>query len=275
MKTLIRLGACALPIILVTAAAPLRADTLKMGDPAPALQNGPWIQGEPVTAFDPQHVYVLEFWATWSGACRTSIPHLNELSQKFADRSVTVIGQDISEADENAVRSFVHQMGGNMTYRVALDDRSQDTNGAMAVHWMKAAAQNAIPRAFVINRHGNIAWIGNPMNLDAATLQQILDDTFDSAAYAREFERQQQQQLDREALSQTLRQAMLDKDWNGAEAALADIEKTMPENVRYQADPVRLQILLARGDSEDAYQLAESSSDSRPADRAKGRRGGA
>ena len=55
-------------------------------------------------------------------------------------------------------------MADKMTYRVALDDKSQETNGAMAITWMAAAGQNGIPTAFLIDHKGEIAWIGHPMS---------------------------------------------------------------------------------------------------------------
>src|SRR5271156_3295061 len=97
---------------------------LSVGDPAPKLQTGKWIQGDPVTTFDSNHVYIIEFWATWCGPCRESIPHLNELSEKFKDRGLIAIGQDSFEQNEDGVPAFVEKMGDKMTYRVALDDKS-------------------------------------------------------------------------------------------------------------------------------------------------------
>ena len=34
---------------------------------------------------------------------------------------------------------------------------------AMATNWMKAAGQNGIPTAFVVDKKGLVAWIGHPM----------------------------------------------------------------------------------------------------------------
>ena len=106
--------------------------TLSVGDPAPKLQTGKWIQGAPLTGFDTNHVYIVEFWATWCGPCRESIPHLNELYEKYKDQGLIAIGQDAFEPNEDGVPAFVKKMGDKMTYRVALDDKSTDKKGAMA-----------------------------------------------------------------------------------------------------------------------------------------------
>ena len=78
------------------------AAELKVGDPAPKLQVGKWVQGDPVKEFDKSKAYIVEFWATWCGPCRVSIPHLNEVHKKYKDKGLIVIGQDVWERDESA-----------------------------------------------------------------------------------------------------------------------------------------------------------------------------
>ena len=176
----------------------------------------------------PQHVYIVEFWATWCGPCRASIPHLNELWQKFKDKGVVAIGQDVWEQDDSAVAPFVKKMGDQMTYRVALDDKSQEKDGAMAVTWMKAADQNGIPTAFIVNQQGRIAWIGHPMELDEKLLNDILAGHYDVDKAAAEYEQQQQDQTKLMDLSKKLGTSLKQKDWDGAEATVAQMEKLLP-----------------------------------------------
>ena len=241
---------------------PAGAATLNIGDPAPPLQFSQWVQGDPVRTFDRQHVYLVEFWATWCVPCRSSIPRLNDFWRKFKDHDLVVIGADISEPDDHAVPAFLAKMGDQLTYPVALDDKSQDKNGAMAAHWMQAAGLNGIPTAFVVDRQGRIAWIGHPLALQESAIAQILAGQFDVTAYAREYARQQEALERRQELSQRLHQALAGKDWAAADDALTGLEKLLPADAGYQL--ARVQIQLGRKDYAGACKHAAEASDAHP-----------
>jgi thiol-disulfide isomerase/thioredoxin len=147
---------------------------LQVGDPAPKLAPGSWVQGEPVKEFRKGTVYLVEFWATWCGPCRASIPHLNELHTKFKDKGLVVIGQNCAEKESGKVAPFVAKMGDKMTYRVALDNMSGGDRGKMLETWMLAAGQHGIPTAFLVDAKGNIVWIGNPMALNDTMIENVL-----------------------------------------------------------------------------------------------------
>ena len=153
--------------------------SLKVGDPAPKLQTGKWVQGEPVKDFQKGKAYLVEFWATWCPPCRASIPHLNETYNKFKDKGLIVIGQDCSEQNDALVAPFVKNMGDKMTYRVALDDKATNKQGQMSKTWMEAAGRDGIPSAFLVDTKGVIAWIGHPMELKEQVIEEVLAGTFD------------------------------------------------------------------------------------------------
>ncbi len=239
------------------------AATLKIGDAAPKLQAGKWVQGEPVKQFEPGKVYIVEFWATWCGPCKTSIPHLNELYQKFKDKGVVVIGQDCSEQDDGEVAPFVKKMGANMTYRVALDDKSKVETGAMNTTWMEAAGQNGIPTAFVVNKQGKVAWIGHPMTMTEKLWEDILSDKYDIVKAAADFEKAAGNQQKMQDLSAKLHTAVSGEKWDEANSLVDEMAALDPENT-ISPQFTKMNILLAQKKYDEAYKVASALSDAHP-----------
>lgn len=156
------------------------ADGLGIGDPAPKLEVKEFVKGDPVKEFEKGKVYVVEFWATWCGPCRKTIPHLTDLQKKHKD--VVVIGVSVWERDPSKVAPFVKEMGDQMNYRVAMDSvpEGKPDEGKMAKNWMTAAGQDGIPAAFIINGEGKVAWVGHPAEMDK-TLEQVVAGKYDLA----------------------------------------------------------------------------------------------
>lgn len=250
------------PTVLSTDTAPKPpAPTLKVGDPAPKLQTGKWAQGDPVTGFQPGKAYIVEFWATWCGPCRQSIPHLNEKYLKYKDKGLVVIGQDCWEDDDTLVAPFITKMGTNMLYRVALDDKSDGTKGKMAATWMTAAGEDGIPTAFVVDTNGMIAWIGHPMALKDEVLDDVLAGKFDSKKAAAEADTEKANEAQIEKLGGELEAAMQAKDWAGASAKADEIEKILPAEERDGLSMVRFGISIGKKDYPAAFKLALATSD--------------
>ncbi len=235
--------------------------TLKVGDPAPKLQVGKWIQGDPVKGFEKDKAYIVEFWATWCGPCKATIPHLNEIANKYKDKGLVVIGQDCWERDDEAVEPFVKKMGDKMTYRVALDDKSKSDKGAMAETWMEAAGRDGIPSGFLVDKKGLIAWIGHPMELKEKTIEAVLDGTFDVKKAATEANTEKENMDKLRVIFTDLQKAMQAGKWDVANAKLTEAEKIVPENLKDSIQMARFAVLVGQKDYPAAYKTAGEISD--------------
>jgi len=248
-------------LIALTTSALAAEPNLKVGDPAPALKVSKWAQGEPVKEFQKGKAYIVEFWATWCGPCRVSIPHLNEIHDHYKAKGLIVIGQDCWEKDESLVGPFIKKMGDKMTYRVALDDKEGSEKGRMAETWMEAAGQNGIPTAFLIDLKGIIAWIGHPMELKDEVIEKVLTGKFDVAAAAADFEKRRANEAKLRPVWTALNQAMRKKDWDTAATKLDEAEQLLPEDERSNLGSLRFHLLIGKKNYKEAYQLASTLSD--------------
>jgi len=196
---------------------------LLVGDPAPDLSVTNWVKGEEVTSFQPGHTYVVEFWATWCGPCIRGMPHLTELQEQY-EGDATIIGVNIWERDEGDTRiervtNWVGERE-DMGYTVAIDGTK-----AMEEEWMKAAGQDGIPSAFIVDGTGTIAWIGHPGSMDKP-LEAISAGEFDLEEAAESYVTQMRSQ----AWLQHLFGLFQAKEWDHAyEVAGALLERDFSE----------------------------------------------
>ena len=62
---------------------------------------------------------LLDFWATWCVPCRSEIPHLVELQDKYRDQGLVVLGISMDDGPD-PVRDFQKQI--KMNYPVVIGD---------------------------------------------------------------------------------------------------------------------------------------------------------
>jgi thiol-disulfide isomerase/thioredoxin len=146
--------------------------TLSVGDDAPGLDVETWVKGE----FNPSNanVYVVEFWATWCGPCKNSIPHLTQLQEEYADDDLTIVGIS-TDADSSVVKRFVQKQGMKMEYTIGVDNRRRTER-----NWMDKAGIKGIPAIFIVDTNGTIQFIGRPS--DEAfedTLRKVMSGRYD------------------------------------------------------------------------------------------------
>jgi len=240
-----------------------KAELLTVGSKAPELKVGKWVKNGEVKSFEQGKVYVVEFWATWCGPCRKSIPHLTEMAKQYKDK-VTFVGVSVWENEENyvdAVEKFVAKMGEKMDYHVAVDDKVGN-DGTMAKTWMTAAQQDGIPSAFIVNGEGKIAWIGHPMSMEKP-LEEIAAGKWDMAkAVAEAKKAAEQEAADREnqkvlmTEGKTLQEAFMANDHGKVVSEIDRILGQHPTLAR-QLTPIKFMSLL-KSDEAGAYTLGKS-----------------
>jgi len=72
------------------------------------------------------------------------------------------------------VRAFVDSMGDRMDFQIAADD-----SNIMATGWLYGFGEGSgIPKSFVVDSNGRLAWIGHPTQLDGI-LPRIVNGTWD------------------------------------------------------------------------------------------------
>ena len=230
-------------------------DILNLGDPAPKLAVSGWVKGEKVDRFEPGKTYVVEFWATWCGPCRVSIPHLTELAHKYKDKGVRFIGVNVWENNTDLVKPFVEQMGDKMDYSVALDDvpdAGKPMDGAMAKTWMSAAEEHGIPSAFII-RDGKIAWIGHPMRMDEP-LAKITAGDWDPTALAatRLAAKTKERKVSR--VQGKIYKPYRARDYKATLSAIEEATSGDPE-LAEQFAPIKFNSLCQAGEADEAVKL--------------------
>jgi len=133
------------------------------GKQAPALTVGKWITDQPTTD---GRVVIVDFWATWCGPCVASIPHMNELAEKFSGQAACIGLSD--EKENDFIRGMDKRKLKENTFKYAL---ALDPGAAMK----SAIGITAIPHCIVMSKDWVVRWQGHPASLTPEIVQQIID----------------------------------------------------------------------------------------------------
>ena len=130
------------------AAAPLPAEGVAAasleGKAAPAFRL-PGMDGKPVSIADLKgKVVILDFWATWCGPCKMSLPHLDKLYQAEKGNDVHVFAVDEQE-DQKDVSQFVQQTKLGVPVLLDRDGKVGEAYGV-----------EGIPQTVVIGKDGKV-----------------------------------------------------------------------------------------------------------------------
>ena len=147
----------------------------------PEIKVSEWIDQAPVRLADLRgKVVLLDFWATWCGPCRVSMPKINAMSRKYRDRGLVVLGltefegeadgRQLSRAEEiEYLRQFKRRQ--NISYGFGVSD-DKETGRSYGVV--------SIPTAVLIDRQGRVRFLTISANDDEAeTLQKMIQKLLD------------------------------------------------------------------------------------------------
>ncbi len=150
---------------VLTSTAPLcaSANGPQIGKPAPPLNLARIIHAAAGVRADWQalrgRVAVIDFWATWCGPCRKSIPHWNGLADAFQGKPVVFIA--ITDENPQVVAAFLSRN----------PIRSWIGFGATR----QVYGIEGIPTTVIVNQKGIVVAVRHPMLIRPKDIQEVID----------------------------------------------------------------------------------------------------
>jgi peroxiredoxin len=162
--------------------APVEGSSL-LGSAAPEWKGIDWIQGEPTTlAALRGKVVLLRFWLIGCSYCSRTAPGLRDLSQRYKDRGLVVVGlhhpKSDAARDPDAVRRAVRSL--RLDFPIGTDNEWQ----TVRAYGVGTVFERFTSVSFVIDRRGVIRFVhdggefhegGGPEHADCQAAYQAVE----------------------------------------------------------------------------------------------------
>ncbi|MBX5020942.1 TlpA family protein disulfide reductase [Rhizobium lentis] len=208
---------------------------LGIDSPAPSINVQHWLRGDPLFNFQLGKIYILEFVSTTCSGCGPALARLAQLQEEYGGIGVEVIGVAANEraasADEARVQvdAWVTKWLPNTNIRIGFD-----YSGEMDKHWIIASQTFHVPQAYVVDRAGSIAFIGDP-DILGDVLPSVIDGSWRASAEAKNAEEERIAKAEIDAPERTFHDriwaATEIEDWKTALSAIEEGIVLFPDNI--------------------------------------------
>jgi thiol-disulfide isomerase/thioredoxin len=137
------------------------------GEPAPQVSL-PLLDGKGTKSLQPGKVTLVDFWATWCGPCRKTMPKVQQIYTEYTPRGMDLFSVDTDDASperEALVKEYL--LSNRYSFPVVLDDRSAEA----------AFRITSYPTMLLLGKDGKVLWrhVGVLGSDDELGLRALLD----------------------------------------------------------------------------------------------------